>query len=312
MDISQETAFLDTFERAKGKPRFYLMHDLPEVDVVERLGHELIELMFPGRRGDSMGAISLEAKVHAQLATVETLLFQQFVKAYDYADERGCHADHEARAKDDLTVLFAKLPDIRRLLKLDAQAGYEGDPAASSVREVILSYPFMKAITIHRVAHELYKLGIPLLPRMLAESAHQETGIDIHPGATIGKAFFIDHGTGVVIGETSIIGDHVKLYQGVTLGALSFPKDACGTLIRGTKRHPTIRDHVTIYSHATILGDITIGENAVIGAGVWIRDDVPKNTMVVRDDPKVLLRDLTHHPKEPQDHRFHGLDYAQL
>ncbi len=184
------------------------------------------------------------------------------------------------------------LPQIRLVLKQDAQAGFDGDPAARNIREVILSYPCIKTLTIHRIAHELFKMDVPLIPRMFNEYAHKETGIDIHPGAEIGNSFFIDHGTGVVIGETTVIGDNVKLYQGVTLGALSFPKDACGSLIRGAKRHPTIEDNVTIYSNATILGDITIGKNAVIGSNVWIKESVSPNTLVSIQEPKISVREL--------------------
>jgi serine O-acetyltransferase len=179
------------------------------------------------------------------------------------------------------------LPRIRRMLAKDIQAAYEGDPAAHCIDEIILSYPAAYAITAYRVAHELHVMGVPLLPRMLTELAHSRTGIDIHPGAEIGESFFIDHGTGVVIGETSLIGNHVKLYQGVTLGALSFPKDEKGRLIRGQKRHPTIEDNVVIYAGATILGgDTVIGEGSVIGGNVWLTESVPPGTRVVQAEPK--------------------------
>lgn len=291
MNAIDEEAFLATFDRAKGRPDFYTLQNLPEMQEITRLGHELMELMFPGRRGDTPQGMTLDGKIRGQLHLVEQLLLVQIKLAYDYVDPSG--HDHMEKAHDDVEALVKELPDIRRTLKLDARAGYEGDPAARDVRDIILAYPFIKAVTVYRVAHVLYKRQVPIVPRMLTESAHQETGIDINPGAQIGPAFFIDHGTGVVIGETTVIGTHVKLYQGVTLGALSFPRDACGVLIRGAKRHPTIKDNVTIYSHATILGDITIGENAVIGAGVWIRDDVPPDTMVTREDPKMIFRDLS-------------------
>lgn len=180
--------------------------------------------------------------------------------------------------------LFDRLPELRTLLDRDVRAAYDGDPAAKSVEEVIFSYPAIEAVTTYRIAHELYRERVPMIPRILTENAHSRTGIDIHPGATIGHSFFIDHGTGVVIGETSTIGNNVKLYQGVTLGALSFPRDADGALIRHRKRHPTIEDDVTIYSGATILGgDTVIGTGSVIGGNVWLVDSVPPHSKVTFD-----------------------------
>ena len=166
------------------------------------------------------------------------------------------------------------------------QAAYAGDPAAVSCDEVILSYPGLKAIAIQRLAHILYEEKIPLIPRMMTEYAHSATGIDIHPGARIGKGFFIDHGTGVVIGETAILGERVRIYQGVTLGAVSFPKDACGALIKGQKRHPTIGNNVIIYSGASVLGDITIGDNSVIGGNVWLTESLPAGTKITAAMPE--------------------------
>ena len=180
--------------------------------------------------------------------------------------------------------LFDRLPELRDILDRDVRAAYDGDPAAKSVEEVIFSYPAIEAITTYRIAHELNKERVPMIPRILTENAHSRTGIDIHPGATIGHSFFIDHGTGVVIGETSILGNNVKLYQGVTLGALSFPRDADGALIRHRKRHPTIEDDVTIYSGATILGgDTVIGTGSVIGGNVWLVESVPPHSKVTFD-----------------------------
>lgn len=177
--------------------------------------------------------------------------------------------------------LLRRLPDLRARINLDVLAAFAGDPAATSVEEIVFSYPGVQAIVTHRIAHELHREQVPMVPRILAEHAHGETGIDIHPGARIGRSFFIDHGTGVVIGETSEIGDHVKIYQGVTLGALSLPRDADGTLIRHRKRHPTIEDHVTIYSGATILGgETTIGEGSVIGGNTWIVESVPPHSKI--------------------------------
>jgi serine O-acetyltransferase len=173
------------------------------------------------------------------------------------------------------------LADIRRMLDKDVQAAYEGDPAATNIEEIIICYPGIQAIAIHRLAHPLHLLGVPLLPRIMSEWAHHLSGVDIHPGAVIGEYFFIDHGTGVVIGETTHIGDRVKIYQGVTLGALSFPRHQDGRLVKGGKRHPTIGEGVTIYANATILGGATvIGEGAVIGGGAWITGSVPAGSRV--------------------------------
>lgn len=174
------------------------------------------------------------------------------------------------------------LPGIREVLMEDVRASYDGDPAALSYDEIILAYPGLYAITVHRLAHQLQLQGYRLIARMMSEHAHSMTGIDIHPGATIGKGFFIDHGTGVVIGETTVIGDYVKIYQGVTLGALSFPRDENGQIIKGKKRHPTIGDHVTIYAGATVLGgDTVVGEGSVIGGNVWLTESVPPHSLVI-------------------------------
>jgi serine O-acetyltransferase len=183
--------------------------------------------------------------------------------------------------------VLEKIPQIRELLSGDIKAAYDGDPAAMSNEEVILSYPCVLAITTHRIAHELYLRGVPLIPRIMSEHVHSMTGIDIHPGARIGKNFFIDHGTGVVIGETTEIGDNVKMYQGVTLGALSFPRDEKGRIIKGRKRHPTIGNNVVIYSGATLLGPgAVIGDNVVIGGNVWITSPVPSNTKITISSPE--------------------------
>ena len=184
-----------------------------------------------------------------------------------------------------------KLPAIRKSLMTDMEAAFLGDPACKNFDEVILCYPGLNAVTTYRLAHELNQLKVPFLPRMMTEWAHGETGIDIHPGATIGDHFFIDHGTGVVIGETCEIGQHVKIYQGVTLGALSFPQDEAGQLIRSSKRHPTIEDHVVIYANATVLGgDTVIGHDSVVGSSVWLTHSVDPHTTVIMEKPKLRLR----------------------
>ena len=189
-------------------------------------------------------------------------------------------------------ALLDSLPRLRELLAQDVQAAYDGDPAAKGLDEIILCYPGLQAITVHRLAHELYRLDVPFIPRMMAEWSHNRTGIDIHPGAQIGPSFFIDHGTGVVIGETTEIASNVKLYQGVTLGALSFPKDNQGNLVRDRKRHPTIEEGVVIYANATVLGgDTVVGAHSVIGASVSLMQSVPANTMVTIEKPQLKFRE---------------------
>ena len=189
---------------------------------------------------------------------------------------------------------IAALPEVKRLVATDVQAAYEGDPAATSPMEVVMAYPGLYAVTVHRLAHELYRLGVPIIPRIMSELAHSKTGIDIHPGATIGERFFIDHGTGVVIGETTVIGRNVKLYQGVTLGALSFDKDpVTGALVKGVKRHPNVEDNVVVYAGATILGGTTtIGHDSEIGGNVWLKDSVPPNSRVYNKPPAPVVKSL--------------------
>ena len=198
----------------------------------------------------------------------------------------------EGDAKSVVAAFMAHLPEVKRLVETDVQAAYEGDPAATSPMEVVMAYPGLYAVTVHRLAHELYRLKVPIIPRIMSELAHSRTGIDIHPGATIGERFFIDHGTGVVIGETTVIGRNVKLYQGVTLGALSFDKDPeTGALVKGIKRHPNVEDNVVIYAGATILGgETTIGHDSEIGGNVWLKDSVPPNTRVYNQPPAPAIR----------------------
>ena len=198
-----------------------------------------------------------------------------------------------ADAKAVVAAFLERLPEVKRLVETDVQAAYEGDPAATSPMEVVMAYPGLYAVTIHRLAHELYKLKVPIIPRIMSELAHSKTGIDIHPGATIGERFFIDHGTGVVIGETTVIGRNVKLYQGVTLGAKSFQKDPeTGALVKGIKRHPNVEDNVVIYAGATILGgDTTIGHDSEIGGSVWLISSVPPNSRVYNHPPAPEIRE---------------------
>ena len=186
---------------------------------------------------------------------------------------------------------IASLPEVKRLVQTDVEAAYDGDPAAMSRMEVVMAYPGLYAVTVHRLAHELYRLKVPIIPRVMSELAHSRTGIDIHPGAKIGERFFIDHGTGVVIGETCTIGRNVRIYQGVTLGGLSFEKDSTGALVKGLKRHPDIEDNVVIYANATILGgDTVIGHDSEIGGNVWLKDSVPPNTRVYNRPPAPVLK----------------------
>jgi serine O-acetyltransferase len=199
--------------------------------------------------------------------------------------------DFEAVGQEKAIRFLQRIPDVRHLLATDVQAAFDGDPAAGSLDEIIFCYPGLEAITIYRLAHELYKLDVPLVPRMLSEWSHSKTGIDIHPGARIGPSFFIDHGTGVVIGATTEIAAGVKIYQGVTLGALSFAKDNEGNLVRNSKRHPTIEENVVIYANATVLGGTTtIGRNSVIGASASVYESVPPNTVVTLEKPTLRMR----------------------
>lgn len=249
--------------------------------VIEALNHlkPVIYMGFYSRRPLSRG--NLRYAISEHLHPAYEILVEQIGRALQYEQSCG-HAGtpHDPEWSEAVVMrLFNKLPDLRALMSEDVMAAFEGDPAAKSVEEVIFSYPAIQAITTHRIAHELYKEGVPMIPRIMSEHAHGKTGIDINPGAQIGRSFFIDHGTGTVIGETSIIGDHVRLYQGVTLGALSPRRDE-GALFRRKKRHPTIEDNVIIYSGATILGDTVIGEGSIIGGNVWVVESVPPRSKV--------------------------------
>ena len=199
----------------------------------------------------------------------------------------------EADAGAITSAFTGRIGEIRRLVETDIDAAYDGDPAATSRMEVVMAYPGLYAVTVHRIAHELYRLGVPVIPRIMSEIAHSRTGIDIHPGAKIGERFFIDHGTGVVIGETTVIGRNVRIYQGVTLGGLSFAKDGSGALVKGLKRHPNIEDNVVIYANATILGGVTtIGHDSEIGGNVWIKDSVPPFSRVYNKPPAPVIKTI--------------------
>ena len=223
--------------------------------------------------------------VDKTLKTIEKKLIGQVLRGYCFfcdKQKRGCNKC-SVKVKKAVDKFMKTIPGIKHLLSTDAIAAYEGDPAARSVSETIFCYPSIKALINHRIAHELNKIGVPLIPRIISEEAHSHTGIDIHPGARIGERFFMDHGTGIVIGETTIIGRNVRLYQGVTLGAKSFPLDKHGHPIKSIDRHPIVEDDVIIYSGATILGRITIGKGSTIGGNVWLTESVPKKSIVMVD-----------------------------
>lgn len=276
---------------------------LPSQDAVIEAAQELKELIFPGyrrRQNLHLGNViyhvgNIVDSLHDILTTqMGRALRHQYVQQYGADCEKLPGIDFEAEGQKKTMQFLEILPEIRRALSTDVQAALDGDPAASCADEIIFCYPGLEAITIYRIAHELYELGVPIIPRMLSEWAHSQTGIDIHPGATIGHSFFIDHGTGVVIGETCEIAEHVKVYQGVTLGALSFPKDSEGRIIREQKRHPTIEKGVVIYANATILGgDTIIGQDAVIGASVSLMKSVLPNTIVTIEKPSLRFREAS-------------------
>jgi len=268
---------------------------LPSKSDTIRILDILFEILYPGYFGEQeLTESNVAYVVGHKIGELYDLLTEQIYRAIKHECRRlGSVCTHcKLRSEDVAIELLRSLPAIRELLAEGVQAAYDGDPAAKSFGEVIFSYPATVAITIYRIAHELLKLDVPLLPRIMTEYAHSVTGIDIHPGAQIGRRFFIDHGTGVVIGETTIIGEDCKLYQGVTLGAMSFPKDERGKLIRGRKRHPTLEDRVTIYSGATILGGQTaIGHDSIIGGNVWLTESVPPDTKVLIESPRLIYKD---------------------
>jgi serine O-acetyltransferase len=267
--------------------------NLPVRDKIINILDLLTELLFPGYTGKrTVTRSNIEFVVIDILYHVYTELTEQIERAYKHRCrlEKCESGDCRTLAEDASQYLMSNLPKIRELLKGDVTAAYDGDPAAKSYEEIVISYPCIIAIATYRVAHELYIKDVPLIPRIMTEYAHTRTGIDIHPGAKIGKNFFIDHGTGVVIGETSIIGNNVKIYQGTTLGAMSFKKDERGRIVKGGKRHPTIEDNVTIYAEATILGDITIGKNSVIGGNVWVKESVPPGVTVITPNAELVFK----------------------
>jgi serine O-acetyltransferase len=268
---------------------------LPNYKVIVSAIEDIKEILYPGyRRREGLHIGNVTYHVGDLIDGLHDKLTTQIARAIRHDAGYDCDTqdhDFEALGQAKAILFLEELPDLRKTLALDVQAAHDGDPAVKTLDEIIFCYPGLEAVTIYRVAHLLHQLEVPLIPRMMTEWAHSKTGIDIHPGATIGHHFFIDHGTGVVIGETCEIGNHVKLYQGVTLGALSFATDGEGNLVRGHKRHPTLHDHVVIYANATVLGGNTvIGHHSVIGSSVWLTRSLEPHTTVVLEKPKLKIR----------------------
>lgn len=260
---------------------------LPSADILSKVIDLARAIIFPGYYGNPVvNNSTLCYHIGVNVEALFEILSKQILAGlcFEKADDENISDKHtrKDRAAELAAKFISRLPELRQLLATDVEAAYNGDPAAKSYGEVIFCYPAIKAISNYRIAHELLVLGVPIIPRIISEMAHSETGIDIHPGAEIGSYFTIDHGTGVVIGATSIIGNNVKLYQGVTLGAKSFPLDENGKPIKGIPRHPILEDDVIVYSNATILGRIVIGKGATIGGNIWVTDDVPPGGRVVQ------------------------------
>ena len=267
---------------------------IPSVEKAVEILQRARRLLFPGyfTNGQVLDNNQLEYAIGMEVTRLFEILSAEIALSIKHDCQRyDMVCTHcQERGQQEAIRFLERLPEIRKTLTTDVQAAYDGDPAAKTIDEVVISYPGVLAITVHRIAHQLRQQEIPLLPRVISEYAHSVTGIDIHPGATIGSSFFIDHGTGVVIGETTEIGERVRIYQGVTLGALSLPKDEVEQL-RHEKRHPTIEDDVTIYAGATILGGETvIGRSSVIGGSVWITSSVPSGTKVFLAPPKLIYK----------------------
>jgi len=261
---------------------------MPDVSELSRAMDLMVKILFPGYFGESViNTENLNSYIGVYLHKLVNILSEQVYRGFGFHQKEGNVGFISAELANQTCIRFiSMLPMIKRKLYADIQATYDGDPAAKSLGEIIYCYPGIKALTNYRIAHEMFKLEIPVLPRIIAEMAHSATGIDIHPGAVIGEALAIDHGTGVVIGETCRIGKNVKIYQGVTLGALSFPLDEKGIPIKGIDRHPVIEDNVIIYSGATILGRVIIGKNSVIGGNVWLTHDVPPHSKIMQRKAK--------------------------
>jgi serine O-acetyltransferase len=269
--------------------------NLPSRDLVHEIATNFLDVLFPG----------YYAKQELSKGDVTNYIWEKIAFIYHHLSREnfkslksayGNQEDEKKLTDRSIEITFSmlnRIPDMRDKLRGDVLSALDGDPAAKNLDEIILCYPGIEAIAIYRVAHEIHLLKVPLIPRIMTEYAHSKTGIDIHPGATIGEHFFIDHGTGVVIGETTEIGNNVRIYQGVTLGALSVKKDASGNIERGKKRHPTIKDNVIIYAGATILGGKTVvGENSIIGGSVWLTESVPPCTLLFNKPPELTKKKI--------------------
>lgn len=274
-------------------PPDYQQSPIPSQHNVEAIIGLCRAVIFPGFYGEwTLNSDNLSYSVGLNVERLNRLLETEIAAVILMAEGRECVEAPAVRLRAaDIALKFIEsLPKLREALNEDVEATYNGDPAALSQGEVILCYPGIRAIVNHRVAHRLHELGVPVLPRMIAERAHRETGIDIHPAATIGRAFMIDHGTGVVIGETAVIGDRVKIYQGVTLGARSFPTDENNNAVKGLPRHPIIGDDVVIYANSTILGRITIGSNSTVGGNLWVTRDLPPYSIALQANLENSIR----------------------
>ncbi len=257
---------------------------MPEIAELSKAVNLLNKILFPGYYGESsINPGNLNYYVGTYIDRLRAIFEEQIKRGICFnCDTNGKMEGYEQKAKEKTLEFIERLPEIKRLLRNDVEATFLGDPASQNRGEIIYCYPGIKALTNYRIAHELIKLNVPLIPRIISEMAHSKTGIDIHPGAQIGEFFAIDHGTGIVIGETCRIGNNVKIYQGVTLGAKSFPLDEDGNPIKGIARHPVVEDNVVIYSGATVLGRVTIGENSMIGGNVWLTHGVPANSKIIQ------------------------------
>jgi serine O-acetyltransferase len=268
---------------------------LPSYREIVDILADLREILYPGYgRRQNLNRANVTEHVGSLVDSLHGRLTEQIARAFRYDCEAGGNGANPLAKAEGIVIRFlGEISGLRQTLAKDVQAAFDGDPAAKGLDEIIFCYPGVGAVTVYRLAHVLHQLGVPLIPRMMTEYAHGKTGIDIHPGATIGSRFFIDHGTGVVIGATTHIGDGVKLYQGVTLGARSFPRDAqTGEIVREAKRHPTIEDEVVIYANATILGGETvIGHHSVIGSSAWVTRSVAPHTTVTIESPSMRIRE---------------------
>jgi serine O-acetyltransferase len=287
-------ALLDSYlsdERARRISHRYL----PSREAIVEILESVLDLMYPGYFGRrDLNDENLSAHIAHSVSVLGPKIEREMEHCLCYGREREATrpdvGDCAPRARELTQVFLRRLPEIRRLLLRDVQAAFDGDPAATNLDEVVLAYPGLLAVSVYRIAHALYDLGVPMMARIMTEWAHSKTGCDIHPGAKIGAAFFIDHATGVVIGETTEIGEGVKLYQGVTLGALSFPRDATGQIIRGRKRHPTVENGSTLYANATVLGGQTVvGADSVIGGSVFLTRSVPPRSRVSLKEPELRV-----------------------